>query len=128
MSGEPDRGLMVVSDPWFVVRPGAERRGKLIKIPFVYTGRDVLAGAEVHVLGEHILGVSSEGGGSFRSIAELGDLGRGDVFWRTIPTDGAPGPLAFTLDVVANESHLRKLRVEAPEPVSVPVVTEHPEC
>lgn len=116
------------SDTWFVVRPGAQRKGKLIKIPFVYVRKETAAGAEVHVLGDHIDGVSSEGGGSFQSFAALGDLVCGDAFWLTIKTDGDHGPLAFTLDVLANERHLRKLRVEVPEPVSVPVVTEYPEC
>ncbi len=119
---------MTASDlpPWFVVRPGAQRKGNLIKVPSRYTGSEILAGAEVHVFGEHITGVSSEGGGTFRHFAELGDLVSGSEFWLTIRTDGEPGGLAFTLDLVANETHLRKLTVEAPEPVSAPIVTERP--
>lgn len=117
-------------ETWFVVRPGAQRKGDLINIPFMYIGKGTLAKAEVVVFGEHIVGVSrvGDGGGQRRPLAELGDLVSGDEFSLTIHTDGAHGPLAFTLDLLANESHLRKLRVKAPEPVSVPVVTEHPEC
>jgi hypothetical protein len=117
-------------ETWFVVRPGAQRKGKLIDIPFMYIGKETLVGAEVVVFGEHISGVSraGDGGRLLRPLAELGNLVSGDEFSLTIHTDGALGPLAFTLDLLANESHLRKLRVEAPEPVSVPVVTEHPEC
>lgn len=91
----------------------------------MYLGREALTRAEVLVSGEHIVGVSTQGGGYFHSVDELGDLASGDEFWLTILTDGAPGRLTVTLELLANEKHLRRLTVEAPEPVSVPVVTEH---
>lgn len=59
-------------------------------------------------------------------VVELGDLVPGEQFQLTVRTDGEQGPLAFALDLVADEQHVRKLRVQVPEPVSVPVVTEHP--
>lgn len=78
------------------------------------------------LFGKHVRGVSSGEGGDFRSDIELGDFVTGDVSGLTIRTDGEPGALAFTLDLVANDGHLRKLRVAVPEPVSVPVVMEYP--
>jgi hypothetical protein len=112
--------------PWFTVGPDGQRKGKLIKIPLTYLGKEALAKAEVYVFGDHITGVSSEDGGRFHSVADLGNVVPGEGFCLTIRTDGEPGPLTFTLDLVANESHLRKFTVEVPEPTSVPVVTERP--
>lgn len=112
--------------PWFVVRPGAERRGELIHLPLMYTGRAPLAAPRVFVFGEHIRGVSSAASDGFGPSADVGDLVAGDEFRLTMLTDGEHGPLAFTLDVVADERHVHKLAVEAPEPTSVPVVTGRP--
>jgi hypothetical protein len=42
---------------WFVVRAGAERKGMLIKIPFMYTGSEILAAARAFVFGERVFGV-----------------------------------------------------------------------
>lgn len=70
--------------------------------------------------------MSSEGGGYFQPDVELPNLVPGGKSWLTIRTDGEPGSLAFTLDLVVNERHVRKLTVEAPEPTSVPVVIERP--
>ncbi|MGH3671639.1 MAG: hypothetical protein ACRDSH_13560 [Pseudonocardiaceae bacterium] len=78
------------------------------------------------VFGGHINGMTTTEDGLPQSFTtKLGDLESGDEFRLIIHTDGDPGRLAFVLDFLANESHLRKLRVEVPEPVSVPVVTEH---
>jgi hypothetical protein len=87
--------------PWFTVPPGAQRKGKVIKIPLTYLGAELLIGARVFVFGDHITGVSSEGGGYFQPDVELPNLVPGEEFWLTIRTDGEPGPLAFTLDLVA---------------------------
>jgi hypothetical protein len=84
--------------PWFVVRPGAARKGKLIRIPFRYTGSEILTSAKVSVFGERIFGVSSVAGGYFGSSAELGNLVSGDGLLLIIRTDDAPGRLKFTLD------------------------------
>lgn len=110
---------------WFAMRPGAQREGGLIRLPLMYLGSEPLTGVRVFVFGAHITGVSS-GGGDFDSDIELADLVSGDELRLTIRTDGEPGPLAFTLDLVAGQRHVRKLRVQVPEPVGAPVVTEHP--
>jgi hypothetical protein len=110
--------------PWFVVRSGVQRKCELIRIPFKYVGSETLSETTVHVVGEHIRGVSSEEDGPFYGAAELGDLVSGDEFELTVQTDGDPGWLTFVLDVLANGEHPRKLRVDAPEPVSVPLITE----
>lgn len=47
----------------------------------MYLGREALTRAEVLVSGEHIVGVSTQGGGYFHSVDELGDLASGDEFW-----------------------------------------------
>ncbi len=59
--------------PWFVVRPGAQRKGKRpIKLPLRYLGKEILTGAEVAVSGERIVGVSTQGGGYFNAVDERG--------------------------------------------------------
>lgn len=48
-------GLMAEDEaPWFTVPPGAQRKGKVIKIPLTYLGAEPLIGARVFVFGDHI--------------------------------------------------------------------------
>ncbi len=67
------------------------------------------------VFGNHANGVSIEGGGFHHSDTELGDLEPGAKFWLMVKTDGAPGPLTHTLDLMGNDGTLSKLVVQAPE-------------
>ena len=86
---------------WFVVRPGAQRRDKVIKLPLMYIGRESLTGVQVAVGSdrhEHIVGLNTEGGGPpYHQWEKLGDLAPGDEFWITILTKDVTGNLTFGL-------------------------------
>lgn len=123
-----DGDLMTAGDvaPWFVVRPGAERKGRVITIPLAYTGSRTLSEGKVFVDGDHVNGVSSGGGEPYHSNIELGDLAPSAEFWLMVRTDGEPGSLTFTLDLAGDGRHLSKFVVQAPEPTSVPAITDQP--
>ncbi len=76
--------------PWFVVRPGTEHRGSLIKLSLMYIGMRSLTRAEMVGTGEHVVGIRIHDDRDFDWVNELGDLESGDEFLITILTDNTP--------------------------------------
>jgi hypothetical protein len=112
------------SEQWFAVLPCARCEGEMITLPLMYIGRHDLSDAEMLVTDTHVTGMLNAEGALCGS-GELGILTSGDEVRLIFRTDGDPGRLAFVLDFLACGSHLRKLRVEVPDPGGPLVVTEH---
>jgi hypothetical protein len=111
---------------WFRTSGGRTGAGVVV-LPWTYTGKECLVGAEAWVSGDHVVEAVAQGAPVDDKIATLGDLRPGDRCLIMVATDGTPGPHVIKLHVRAAGNRERFLTVEVPEDDDSLVVIERQE-